>query len=311
MGAGAFGTALAVTLARTGQEVTLWARDPGTMHARRESPRLPGTRLPAALQVTGDAAALERSDTILLAVPMQALSPLLAAHPGLWPGRVLVACCKGIDLARLTGPSRLIRDLAPGAVPAVLTGPGFAADLARGLPTAMTLACADPGAAALQARLSTPVLRLYLSDDLTGAELGGALKNVIALAAGAVIGAGLGDSARAATMTRGFAEMTRAAAHLGARPETLTGLSGFGDLVLTCTSEQSRNYRSGLALGRGEALDPALTVEGAATARAMARLAEDAGIDLPITRAVAALVAGEVSVRDALAALMARPLKQE
>ncbi|WP_253949065.1 NAD(P)H-dependent glycerol-3-phosphate dehydrogenase [Mangrovicoccus sp. HB161399] len=311
MGAGAFGTSLAITLARDGHQVRLWARDPGAMAETRESPRLPGIAFPDGLEVTGDAGALAGAEAILLAVPMQALGGLLDAHPALWPGQTLAACCKGIDLARLTGPSQLIRDLAPGAVPAVLTGPSFAADIARGLPTALTLACAGPEAAALQARLSTPSLRLYLTDDLAGAELGGALKNVIAIAAGAVIGAGLGDSARAATMTRGFAEMSRAAAHLGARPETLTGLSGFGDLVLTCTSEQSRNYRRGLALGRGDAFDPSMTVEGAATARAMARLADRSGLDLPITRAVAALVDGEVSVHEALADLMARPLKEE
>nr|WP_138469838.1 NAD(P)H-dependent glycerol-3-phosphate dehydrogenase [Poseidonocella sp. HB161398] len=311
MGGGAFGSSLAITLARAGQEVVLWARDPAAMAARRESPRLPGIAFPDALRVTAAPGDLAGAEAILLAVPMQALAGLLEAHPGLWPGRTLVACCKGIDLARLTGPSHLISELAPGAVPAVLTGPSFAADIASGLPTALTLACAGEDAAGLQALLSTPTLRLYLTDDLAGAELGGALKNVVAIAAGAVIGAGLGDSARAAIMTRGFAEMARAAAHLGARPETLTGLSGFGDLVLTCTSEQSRNYRAGLALGRGAAPDPSMTVEGAATARAMARLAERAGLDLPVTRAVARLVDGDLSVAEALAALMARPLREE
>ena len=310
LGAGAFGTALAVTLAREGRAVTLWARDPGRL-AGGQSPRLPGIALPDTVTVTGDARAIAPAGIVLLAVPMQALAGLLSAHRTLWPGKVLVAASKGIDLQRLTGPSALIRDLAPGAEAAVLTGPSFAADIARGLPTALTLACAGPQAETVQAALSTATLRLYLTDDLAGAELGGALKNVIALAAGAAIGAGLGDSARAAILTRGFAEMTRAAAALGARPETLTGLSGLGDLALTCTSEQSRNYRSGLALGRGAAVDPALTVEGMATARAMTRLAAEHGLDLPVTRAVAALVAGETSVAAALAGLMARPLRTE
>lgn len=311
MGGGAFGSSLAIALAQGGHQVTLWARQAAEMAAQRESPRLPGLRFPDNLTVTDEAMTLRGAEAILVAVPMQALAGLLSRYPQLWPAQHLVACCKGIDLERLTGPSHLIRDLAPGAIPAVLTGPSFAADIARGLPTALTLASAAPDAVGLQALLSTRTLRLYLTDDLAGAELGGALKNVIAIAAGAVMGAGLGDSARAALMTRGFAEMTRAAAHLGARPETLTGLSGFGDLVLTCTSAQSRNYRCGLALGRGEAPDPTMTVEGAATARAMARLAQAAGLDLPVTQAVAALVDGSLSMQEALALLMARPLRGE
>ena len=196
--------------------------------------------------------------------------------------------------------------------PSVLTGPSFAADIARGLPTALPLACADDsvGFALLQA-IATSALRLYLTNDTVGAELGGALKNVIAIAAGIVIGAGLGDSARAALMTRGFAEMTRLAQSRGARPETLAGLSGFGDLVLTCTSDQSRNFRYGRALGRGDAFDPAVTVEGAATARALVRIAADQGLDLPIAAMVAGLIDRRISVDEAVAALMARPLKKE
>lgn len=307
LGAGAFGTALAVALSANGP-VTLWGRDIGW---DRENPRLPGVRLPAAVRVTDDLdAAL--APTTLIALPAQALGGFLAGQAGRLDGRTLVNCAKGIDLARLTGPSALLAAACPNATIAVLTGPGFAADIARGLPTALTLACADAAAgAALQAELSTPVLRLYRSTDVTGAELGGALKNVIAIAAGVVMGAGLGDSARAAIVTRGFAEMTRLATALGARPETLTGLSGLGDLVLTCTSEQSRNLRFGRALGSGQGFDPATTVEGAATARAVAAMTAQGGTEMPIAAMVAALADGRISMENAIESLLSRPLKEE
>lgn len=316
IGAGAFGTALAVALARGGAGVSLIARDAGeaaAIEARRENARrLPGATLPDGVRVGADPAAAGSADAILLAVPMQRLSEALAAarpHLGRAP---LVAACKGIDLASLKGPTALLADARPDGVHALLTGPSFAADIARGLPTALTLACAEKAAGeALQHLLATPALRLYRSTDVIGAELGGALKNVIAIAAGACIGAGLGDSARAALMTRGYAEMSRLAAALGARPETLAGLSGFGDLVLTCTSEQSRNFRFGLSLGRGEPFDAGITVEGAATSRAAARLAAGRGLDMPITETVAALCEGRLTVRRAMETLLARPLKEE
>lgn len=315
VGAGAFGTALAVALGREGRAVTLWARDAGDVAAmratRRNDERLPGVTLPDAVTATDDLADLSGAQAVLLSVPMQALRGFLSGAAVL-DGLPLVACCKGVDLATLTGPSAVIRAACPSSAPAVLTGPSFAADIARGLPTALTLACADAAQGeALQHLLSTPALRLYRSTDVAGAELGGALKNVIAIAAGVVVGAGLGDSARAALMTRGFAEMTRLAAHLGARPETLMGLSGFGDLVLTCTSAQSRNFRYGHALGAGEAFDPSVTVEGAATARAVAGLARRDGIDMPLTQMVAALVEGGIALSDAVTALLSRPLKPE
>ena len=195
---------------------------------------------------------------------------------------------------------------------AILTGPSFAADIARGLPTALTLAAADEGSAQrLQEQLTTPALRLYRTTDTIGAELGGALKNVVAIACGAAMGAGLGESARAALMTRGFAEMQRMAAYRGADPETLSGLSGFGDLALTCTSEGSRNYRLGLSLGAGEPFDSSTTVEGASTARAMAQVAEEAGIEMPITAAVAAVLDNRLDVPSAMRSLLTRPLKEE
>jgi glycerol-3-phosphate dehydrogenase (NAD(P)+) len=205
-----------------------------------------------------------------------------------------------------------MRELMPDNVAAILTGPSFASDIARGLPTALTVACADAEKGkTLQETLTTRNLRIYRSTDTIGAELGGALKNVIAIAAGAVIGAGLGDSARAALMTRGYAEMQRLAQALGARSETLSGLSGFGDLVLTCNSPQSRNMRFGLSLGRNEAFDPTITVEGAATARAALKKAETLALDMPITAAVVALLDGKVQLRQAMEMLLSRPLKEE
>lgn len=314
-GSGAFGTALAVTLARAGRPVTIWGRDAPAMAAAqqsREMPRLPAVTLPEGLRVTHDAIVFDTATVVLLAVPAQQLAGFLTANATALAGKPLVACCKGIDIATLTGPSGMIAQAVPSAVPAILTGPSFADDIARGLPTALTLACADAATGeALQEHLTTPTLRLYRTTDMLGAELGGALKNVIAIACGACIGAGLGHSARAALMTRGFAEMVRIAAHLGADPETLGGLSGLGDLALTCTSDLSRNYRLGLAIGQGQDFDTGITVEGAATARAMTDLAAQHGLDLPVTAAVNALVQGKSTVAEALQSLLARPLREE
>lgn len=305
LGAGAFGTALAVALSVNGP-VTLWGRRIGWSG---ENPALPGVTLPDAVTVTET---LPAADMMLLAVPAQALSGFLATNAAHLDGRALVSCAKGIDLASGQSPARMMTSACPAAVVAVLTGPSFAADIARGLPTALTLACADPAAGhRLQHALSTAVLRLYRTTDVTGAELGGALKNVIAIAAGVAIGAGLGDSARAAIISRGFAEMTRFAVHRGAEAETLTGLSGLGDLVLTATSEGSRNFRYGLALGRGEGFDPSVTVEGAATARAVAAIAAAESVEMPISALIAGLAEGHIDVKQAMRLLLARPLKEE
>lgn len=315
LGAGAFGTALAISLAGNGP-VTLWARnkthtDQMTQSGRNEA-RLPGVDLPENLTATSDLNAASQSETILLAVPMQKLRALLTEHAALLGGKTLVACCKGIELATGLGPIAVIRDCLPDARAALLTGPSFASDIARGLPTALTLACDDPDLGkALQAKLTTANLRLYRTTDTIGAELGGALKNVIAIACGAVIGAGLGESARAALMTRGYAEMQRMALACGARAETLAGLSGFGDLTLTCSSKLSRNYQLGLAIGQGGAFDPSVTVEGAATARATAQKAAGMGLDMPITRTVVGLIDGDLTIHDATAQLLSRPLKEE
>ncbi|NCQ24548.1 MAG: glycerol-3-phosphate dehydrogenase [Rhodobacteraceae bacterium CG17_big_fil_post_rev_8_21_14_2_50_63_15] len=313
-GAGAFGTALAISLAQNGP-VTLWARDP--IHAaemrttRQNGRRLPGISLPTNVTVISGP---EPADTspCLLAMPMQTLGGFLRDHATTLVHRPLVACCKGVDLASGLGPTGLIADTCPTAMPAMLTGPGFAHDIAIGLPTALTLACADDTRGhKLQTQLTTRNLRLYRTTDTTGAELGGALKNVIAIACGAVIGAGLGESARAALMTRGFSEMSRFALALGAQSVTLVGLSGLGDLALTCTSEQSRNYRFGQSIGRGTTFDGAITVEGTATARAVLTRADALGLDMPITRAVTALVTGELRVDEAMDMLLSRPLKEE
>lgn len=307
VGAGAFGTALAVALSANGP-VTLWGRD---VDFGRLNPRLPGVTLPDAVQVTGDLSAVD-AETVLLAIPAQSLRPFLADHGAALDGRKLVSCAKGIDRETGQSPTDMIAAACPNATLAVLTGPSFAADIARGQPTALTLACADAAIGqVLQFQLSTPTLRLYRTTDVIGAELGGALKNIVAIAAGAAIGAGFGDSARAAVITRGFAEMTRFAVGMGAQAETLTGLSGLGDLILTTTSDGSRNYRFGFALGAGTGFDPTVTVEGAATAQIVAELAARMGVAMPITRVVVALSTGQLEINQALDALLSRPLKEE
>jgi len=316
VGAGAFGTALAISLAAAGREVVLWGRDAARVdairRARKNAAYLPGVSLPDGITLTSEFTDLAGIDTVLLSIPTQRLGKLTTAHSDVLNGKTLVACCKGIDLTQLVGPTTILKASCPESTVAVLTGPSFAADIARGLPTALTLACADEDAGfELQQSLTTPNLRLYRTTDTLGAELGGALKNVMAIACGAVMGARLGESARAALMTRGYAEMKRMAEALGARHETLSGLSGFGDLTLTCTSDQSRNYRFGQSLGRSEPFDPTVTVEGAATAKAASDLARKHDIDMPITNAVAALASGQVSVQDVLKALLSRPLKEE
>ncbi|WP_170334381.1 NAD(P)H-dependent glycerol-3-phosphate dehydrogenase [Ruegeria arenilitoris] len=315
LGSGAFGTALAISLAGNGP-VTLWSRN--AEHARHmqnnreNTARLPNVALPGAITVTADIQDAVKADVLLLAVPMQKLRAALKEHATVLAGKTLVACCKGIELSSGLGPISVIHETIPDARPALLTGPSFADDIARGLPTALTLACADDDLSlTLQHELTTANLRLYRTTDVIGAELGGALKNVMAIGCGAAIGAGLGDSARAALMTRGFAEMQRFALMRGAQPETLMGLSGLGDLVLTCSSELSRNYRFGLSLGLNSPFDSHTTVEGVATARAMSEIAIREGLDMPISATVADLSHGIYSVTQAIETLLNRPLKEE
>ncbi|WP_158965018.1 NAD(P)H-dependent glycerol-3-phosphate dehydrogenase [Chachezhania sediminis] len=315
LGAGAFGTALAIALAENGT-VHLCSRDADLVaemqQTRRNLRSLPGAVLPENLMPTANlTAALATGGPVLLSVPLQQLRGLLEQYRSVLDGRILVACCKGMELKTGLGPAGVIHDVLPEAYAALMTGPSFAADIAIGLPTALTLACDVPDLGErLQHALSTPTLRLYRTTDVAGAEIGGALKNVIAIACGAAIGAGLGDSARAALMTRGYAEMLRLAEARGGRAETLAGLSGLGDLALTCTSDLSRNYRLGRSLGAGEKFDPKVTVEGAATARAVAAMAQPLDLQMPITQGVVDLLDGG-SVEDAMQTLLARPLKEE
>jgi glycerol-3-phosphate dehydrogenase (NAD(P)+) len=314
VGAGAWGTSLAIQAARAGHAVTLWARDPvraAAIERTRENARLPGAYLPPAVSVTAE---LPRSaDAILLAVPMQNLRDVarrLAPAPS-----PLVVCAKGVERGTLLLPLEVLADLHPARPAAVLTGPNFAQEVAAGLPAATVLAAADPALRADSAcLLATASFRVYGNDDPIGAQVGGAAKNVIAIAAGAVIGAGLGENARAALITRGLAELGRAAAALGGRVETVMGLSGLGDLLLTCTGPISRNFSLGLALGRGEALadilaSRSIVTEGVSTAPAL--LARAAGTDMPICRAVADLLAHRTTLARAITDLLARPRRDE
>lgn len=290
LGAGAFGQALAhVTGAR--------------LLGRRAAPGVE----------TDIAAGLADADMILLAVSAQATRSVLAQWaPAMPMGAPLILAAKGVEAGTGALQSEIASTLAPGRPMMALTGPSFASDMLAGLPTAVTLAADDPVAGeAVQTRIAGPVFRPYLSDDLIGAQLGGALKNVIAIACGAAIGRGLGASARAALMTRGFAEMTRIAVALGGKAETLAGLSGFGDLALTCASEQSRNFAYGAALGAGQRPHEGVTYEGAATAGAAHKMAQKLGVDAPIIASVAALTAGEIDVERAMTALLTRPLRRE
>lgn len=315
IGAGAFGTALAISLAENGP-VLLWARDPAhaakMQSARENTARLPNIKLPDNITVTSEIALIQSCQTVLLSVPMQKLRDALTTYEKTLAKKSLVACCKGIELQSGLGPIAVLNEVLPDAPAALLTGPSFAADVAKGLPTALTLAHPDVTQGhALQNTITTSNLRVYRTTDTVGAELGGALKNVIAIGCGAVMGAGMGESARAALMTRGYAEMQRLALELGAKPETLAGLSGFGDLTLTCSSALSRNYRLGLSLGKGEIFDPSITVEGAATARAVAQKCEKMGLDMPITHTVVGLLDRRLTIEQAAAQLLARPLREE
>ncbi|CCV10690.1 NAD(P)H-dependent glycerol-3-phosphate dehydrogenase [Mesorhizobium sp. STM 4661] len=317
LGGGAWGTALALAMLRAGHFVRLYARDPETVAAidHGENPRyLPGIAIEPGIVATSDIkAALDGADCVLAVAPAQSLRAMLAAVKDHMPqGVPLVLCAKGIE--RDTGAllSAIVEEILPKSPVAALSGPSFATDVARGLPTAVVVAARDEGRAAdLAARFSARNLRCYSSDDLIGVEIGGALKNVFAIAAGAVTGAGLGASAQAAMVTRGFVELRRLGAAFGAKPETLMGLSGLGDLLLTCSSAQSRNFAYGLALGQGKPLAGLPLAEGVPTAAIAARIAIERGIDAPIITAVSAILDGTITISQAVSALMTRPLKTE
>ena len=319
LGAGAWGAALANAAARARHDVALWARDPAQvaeMAITRESRLLPGVKLEASVRAEASLAQAAQADLVLLVVPAQATRSLaLALAPLLPEGIPLVLCAKGIERGSSKFISDVIAECLPGNPPAVLSGPSFAADVSRGLPTAVTLAAADESLAeAIAAALAGPALRLYHSTDVRGVEIGGAAKNVLAIACGITAGRELGASAGAALIARGFAELSRFGRAFGAKAETLMGLSGLGDLVLTCGSAQSRNFSYGLALGRDE--DPALAshgklTEGAYTASVLVEMARSKGVDLPICEAVVAIIEGRLSIDAAVEALLTRPSKAE
>lgn len=322
IGAGAWGTALAQACVRAGLEVTLQAREPEVVEsiARRGENEafLPGVRLDPTLKVTAELADLADCDLVLAVPPAQHLRATLTAFaPHARPRLPVVLCSKGVERGTLKLMTDVLAETLPEAAAAVLSGPSFAGEVARGLPTAVTLACPDPQLGADLARaIAGPAFRPYLADDMVGAEAGGALKNVLAIACGIVEGRALGRSAHAAVITRGFAEMTRVAEALGGRAETVAGLCGLGDLVLTCSSPQSRNMSVGLALGRGESLAQALSgkrsvAEGVESAPAVRELTARLGVETPICEAVAAVLAGETDVDAAIEALLNRPLRSE
>jgi glycerol-3-phosphate dehydrogenase (NAD(P)+) len=319
VGAGAWGTALANAAARAGRNVTLIARDSvaaDKIAARRQSPRLDGVKLDPAITVSGVATDAALAQVVLLAVPAQASRVALTSFAqSLSAGTVIVACAKGIERDTRLFMTEIIASMAPQTTPAILSGPSFADDVARGLPTAVTLATRDETiAAALCQALGSPTFRPYHTSDVRGVEIGGAAKNVLAIAAGIVVGRNLGASALAALTTRGFAELTRFGRGCGAQPETLAGLSGLGDLLLSCSSPQSRNFSFGIALGQGQSPVQAAggkLAEGAFTAAVLLDIARANGIDMPISEAVASILEGRLDIDTAINGLLARPLKAE
>lgn len=319
VGAGAWGTALAQCAAADGAEVLLWAHEADVVEAintrHQNDVFLPGVPLASSIMATVDPAALSQADALLVVVPAQHLRGVLSRiQVG---DRPLVLCAKGIEAGTGLLMSQVAAALHPGAPIAVLSGPTFAHEVAQGLPTAVTLACESaPVGRALAARIARPAFRPYLSDDVVGAEIGGAVKNVLAIACGVVDGAGLGQNARAALIARGFAEMSRFGMALGARAETLSGLSGLGDLVLTCSSTASRNFSLGKGLGEGKSAQSLLAdrrsvAEGAFTAPVLRDVARRAGVEMPVVEAVCALLDGSRSIEATIGGLLARPLRSE
>jgi glycerol-3-phosphate dehydrogenase (NAD(P)+) len=315
LGGGAWGTALAQTCARAGRGVKLWEHEPGNaaqLETKRESKFLPGVRLDDAIKVTSDLGQAAEADAILLVVPAQAMRAVCTALATLVrDGTPLIACAKGIEHGTQKFMTEIIAECAPHAVPAILSGPSFAADVARGLPTAVTLAATDAQiAGALAQAMASASFRPYHSTDIRGVEIGGSTKNVLAIASGIVTGRGLGASAAAALTTRGFAELVRFGTAFGAKTATMMGLSGLGDLILTCSSPQSRNFSFGVALGKNQKPGDKLA-EGAFTAPVLLEMARAKKIDMPISAAVAAVLAGELSVDKAIESLLTRPIKSE
>jgi len=316
IGAGAWGTALAGVAARAGRDVVLYARQPeraAEIAATRTNPKLSGARLDANVEVTGDIARAAAADIILIATPAQNLREAVASlAPHLASATPVVACAKGIERGTHKFMTEVIAEMARDAIPAILSGPSFAQDVARGLPTAVTLAAKDEAlAGALVQALGSPTFRPYHTTDVRGVEIGGAAKNVLAIAAGIVVGRKFGASAQAALTTRGFSELARLGRACGARSETMAGLSGLGDLILTCSSPQSRNFALGIALGRGERPPSGKLAEGEFTAPVLIELAASRQVDMPVSQAVAAILSGATTIDEAIQGLLTRPFKAE
>jgi glycerol-3-phosphate dehydrogenase (NAD(P)+) len=316
IGAGAWGTALAALAARAGRDVVLCARNSATaaaIAATRINPKLSGMKLDATIKVTDDIGLAAGADIILIATPAQNLrAAVTALAPHLANATPVIACAKGIERGTHKFMTEVIAETAPDARPAILSGPSFAEDVARGLPTAVTLAAQEGElASALVQALGSPNFRPYHTSDVRGVEIGGAAKNVLAIAAGIVAGKKLGASAQAALTTRGFSELVRLGRACGARSETMAGLSGLGDLILTCSSPQSRNFALGIALGRGEARPRDKLAEGEFTAPVLIELAASQDVDMPVSNAVAAILNGATTIDDAIERLLTRPFKAE
>jgi glycerol-3-phosphate dehydrogenase (NAD(P)+) len=321
IGAGAWGTALAKIASRAGHRVSLWSRSAETatrLNREHRHPRLPAVTLGDSIVATARMRDLENCGLVIMAVPAQVLRTTAAAFAHLLKSGVpVIVAAKGIEIGTGKFMTEVLRDECAEIEPYILSGPSFAADVVRNKPTAVTLAGHKlDRTSALAGQLSIPTFRIYSSSDLLGVQLGGSVKNVLAIACGVSEGKGLGDSARAALTTRAFSEMLRFGRALGADPATLTGLSGLGDLLLTCSSRQSRNFSLGIALGRNEPVQSLLsksgtTVEGVATAKAVTSIAADRGIDLPVCGAVNAILEGRLSIDAAIEGLMSRPLRVE
>jgi glycerol-3-phosphate dehydrogenase (NAD(P)+) len=316
IGAGAWGTALAGVAARAGRKVVLYARDAeiaARMKSGHPNPRLPDMRLDERIEVTNRIAAAASADIILIATPAQNLrEAAILLAPLLKQATPVIACAKGIERGTHKFMTEVIAEAAPNAAPAILSGPSFAEDVARGLPTAVTLAAQDEAlASALVQALGSSTFRPYHTSDVRGVEIGGAAKNVLAIAAGIVAGRKLGASALAALTTRGFSELARLGRACGARGETLAGLSGLGDLILSCSSPQSRNFALGIALGRGERPARGKLAEGEFTAPVLVELAAAQDVDMPVSNAVAAILSGKITIDAAIEGLLTRPFKAE
>lgn len=323
IGGGAWGTALAQAQATAGRKVTLWAREAEIVesinNSRENISFLPGIKLDKGVTATGSLTEAANNDIILVVTPAQHVRTTLQSlkGDGIADGKIFVICAKGIEINTGSLMSQVAKDILPTASMAIMTGPTFASEIARGLPGGLTIACADKEVGlGLVDGLSSRTFRTYLTDDVLGAQIGGAVKNVIAIAAGVIYGRGMGDSARAALVTRGLAEMARLASAMGAKKETLMGMCGMGDLILTCSSMQSRNFSLGVQMGEGKSIDEILgarksVTEGVSTAKALIVMAKNNAIDMPISAAVNACLSEGAGIEETIERMLDRPMKME